>query len=132
LSADYLQESGPECCYHDSFWLPRHLKVLDQEDGDEEKSDVGDDVNRSNGLPALELHEEDRKSGGSFERWISPTRLLHPASHGQSIVIKNMDMRAHIDVRARIPQTANLCPRTGDKRRYKNPTEHFERKRMRM
>jgi hypothetical protein len=43
-----------------------------------------------------------------------------------------MDMRAHIDVRARIPQTANLCPRTGGKRRYKNPTEHFERKRMRM
>jgi hypothetical protein len=64
--------------------------------------------------------------------WIGLTRLLHPESQGHSIVTSSMDMRAHIDDSARIAQTTILCRRTGDKRRYRKPTEHFERKRMMM
>lgn len=50
-----LQEPSAEGGDHDGFWLPRHLQVLDQEDGHGEEGDIGDDVDCDDGFPALEL-----------------------------------------------------------------------------
>jgi hypothetical protein len=60
------------------------------------------------------------------------TRLLHPESHGHSTEISRIDIRAHIDDRASIAQTTNLCCRTGERRRYRHATEDFVRKRVMM
>jgi hypothetical protein len=46
------------------------------------------------------------------------------------MVISNMDITAHKADTASRAQTVTLCRRTGDNRRYKKPTEHFERKRI--
>jgi len=126
----HLQKPCGECPHNNCFWLPRHLEVPDQEYRYKEEGEVGDDVNCANGIPPSRLHGKKRESGINSCQRSRLTRLLHPDCQGHSMVISNMDIIAHKVDRASIAQTVILCRRTGDNRRYKKPTEHFERKRI--